>query len=84
MRLVPLLVRTNFTFGLRVQLWCIPAIFDTDFFYVHKLYLDLFVSLVFRKNGPEYFMSKNALDQIALCAFHLFLGPVYMELGDSR
>ena len=47
---------------------------------MHNLYLSLFVSLVFGKNCPEYFMSKNALDQIAFCAFHLFLVEISVEL----
>ena len=42
--------------------------------------MSLFVSLSFRKNGPEYFMRKNALDQIALCAFHSFLVEISVEV----
>ena len=59
---------------------CILAFFNTDFFYVHKLYLSLFVSLVFRKKGTEYSMSKNALDQIEFCAFHSFLVEISVEV----
>ena len=82
MRLVLLLVRTNFT------LWwftcpamvCILAFFNTDFFmYINYTWACLFLE-VFVRTAQNILCQKNALDQIVLCAFHSFLVEISVEV----